>query len=137
MSKIKKSPTPTTINAWLIAGVVPAEGRLSLTHDRADDYWAGCQTDLDVQGRGLLAISQNGEVLWVSRPSGVTDLFCKSRLTDHERLHNAALRLAEVAEDREAWFFAGKLGNHGGLIRKISREDAIKCMRRWEFEIAQ
>lgn len=136
MSKTKKSPTPT-INAWMIVGVVSAEGRLSLTHDRADDYWASCQTDLDVQGRGLLAISQNGEVLLVSRPSGDTDLFCKSRLTDHERLHNAALRLAEVAEDREARFFAGKLGNHGGLIKKISREDAIKCMSRWEFEIAQ
>lgn len=136
MSKSKKSPTPT-INAWMIAGVVSAEGRLSLTHDRADDYWASCQTDLDVQGRGLLAISQNGEVLLVSRPSGATDLFCKSRLTDHERLHNAARRLAEVAEDREARFFAGKLGNHGGLIKKISREDAIKCMSRWEFEIGQ
>jgi len=136
MRKSKKSPTPT-INAWMISGAVSAEGGLSLTHDRADDYWASCQTDLDVQGRGLLAISQHGEVLWVSRPNGATDLFCKSRLTDHERLHNAALRLAEVAEDREARFFAGKLGNHGGLIRKISREDAIKCMRRWEFEIGQ
>ncbi|MFH7321454.1 hypothetical protein ACHHRT_12710 [Desulfurivibrio sp. D14AmB] len=124
--------TQNPVSSWAIVGVDPAEGVYTLMRDQADDYLTSYRTDLDVRDREMLFSAQKGEFIWVLRPSG-TDLFCRSLLTDSRKLHFAALWLAAVGQDSKARFFAGRLGNHGGLIRKISREEAIERMGRWVF----
>ena len=130
-------PTPNLDfpRIWAIVGVVPAEGVHLLMRDQAKGYLASYRTDLEVRDRDMLFSARKGEFLWVLRPAG-TDLFCRSLLNDSRKLHFAALWLEAVGRDRQARFFAGKLVNQGGFIRKISREDAIKQMGRWVFEAA-
>lgn len=131
----QSSEAITNLIFWSIFGVEPAEGVFALMRDQASDFLNGYRADFEVRDRKMLISAQKGEFLWVLRSSGA-DLFCRSLLTDSGKLHHASLWLAGVARDGEARFFAGKMCDQGGLIRKISRDEAIEKMARWVFDAA-